>query len=67
MTKCYDSKGNLLYEHPDYQVWLEDKLFRMFSDRDKALEFGKFLSEANPRRNIIIKQENWEIALFYKY
>ena len=67
MTKCYDSKGNLLYEHPDYKVLIEDDLFRMLSDRDRALEFGKFLSEANPRKNIIIKEEDRQIGLFYKY
>lgn len=67
MTKEYNANGELLNIRNDYYVYLENELKRMFSNKDDALKYGKFLSNYNKGKNITVKEEERQIGLFYKF
>jgi len=64
MTKAYNSKGELISTNLDYYVYLEGECFRYFSNKNKALEYAKFLSSCKENKNVSVTEEGKQIALF---
>lgn len=66
MTKEFNAKGELIKTNLDYYVYLENECYRYFSNKEKALEYAKFLSYNKPQKNVSVTEEGKQIALFYK-